>query len=51
MKKARIVIVTTFHFYMHMCEKDQIICEALSYMHSTMETTFVGMATITTNIN
>ena len=26
-------------------------CEALSYMHITMETTFVGIAIITTNIN
>ena len=30
---------------------DLCICEALSYMHITMETTFVGMAIITTNIN
>ena len=26
-------------------------CEALSYMHGTMETIFVGVTTITTNIN
>ena len=26
---------------------DLCTCEALSYMHITMETTFVGMATIT----
>ena len=30
---------------------DLCICEALSYMHITMEITFVGMAIITTNIN
>ena len=29
---------------------DLCICETLSYVHGTMETTFVGVAIITTNI-
>ena len=37
--------------YGNLKDLDMCVCEALSYMYDTMETVYVGVLLITTNIN